>query len=153
MYLVFPVIVIVILAMFTFYLCTKVQDKLCRDCYDYDRKNKIQCPSFNSHKNSMEAFIFSSKILFFCHFEYSPRSFEKSYVRVYDGGDCSSFIGKVGREGQYLSLSPGCYSAGTIGWFHLHLINKRHGSWTRRAWFLVLNISNSSSIIFWTMYT
>ena len=48
MYLVFPVIVMVILAMFTFYLCPKMQDKHCRDHYDYDRKNKIQCPSLSS---------------------------------------------------------------------------------------------------------
>ena len=47
LYLVFPVIVIVtvILAMFTFYFCPKLQDKHCRDHYDYHRENKIQYPS------------------------------------------------------------------------------------------------------------
>ena len=50
LYLVFPVIVIVILAMFTFQFCTKLQDKHCRDHYDCDRENEIQCPSFNLSK-------------------------------------------------------------------------------------------------------
>ena len=43
---IFSVVVIVILAMFTFQLCPKVKDKQYRDHYDYDRKNKIQCPSY-----------------------------------------------------------------------------------------------------------
>ena len=49
MYLVFPVIVIVtvISAMFTFYFCPKLQDKHCRDHYDYHRENKIQYPSLD----------------------------------------------------------------------------------------------------------
>ena len=36
MYLVYLVIVIVILAVFTFYLCPKLQDKHCREHFDYD---------------------------------------------------------------------------------------------------------------------
>ena len=41
LYLVFPVIVIVISEIF----CPKLQDKHCREHYDYESKNKIQCPS------------------------------------------------------------------------------------------------------------
>ena len=37
LYFVFPVIVIP--AMFTFYFCPKLQDKHCREHYDYDREN------------------------------------------------------------------------------------------------------------------
>ena len=42
--LVFTVIVIVIVisAMFIFYFCPKLQDKHCRDHYDYHRENNIQ---------------------------------------------------------------------------------------------------------------
>ena len=39
MYLVFPVMVIVILAMFTFQFCPRLQDKHCREHYDHDREN------------------------------------------------------------------------------------------------------------------
>ena len=39
MYLVFPVIVIVILAMF---ICPKLQDRHCKNHYDYDRENQVQ---------------------------------------------------------------------------------------------------------------
>ena len=39
LYLIFPVIVIVISAMFTFQFCPKLH-------YDHDKKNSIHCPSF-----------------------------------------------------------------------------------------------------------
>ena len=42
LYIVFPVIVIVILAMFTFYFCPKLQDNCCRKHYDYDYAGKIR---------------------------------------------------------------------------------------------------------------
>ena len=47
LYLVFPVIVLVISAMFTFQFCPKLKDKHCREHYDYDKENKIQFPFFD----------------------------------------------------------------------------------------------------------
>ena len=44
LYFIFPVIVI--LAMFTFWLFPKVQDKYFRDHYDYDRKTGDNVPPF-----------------------------------------------------------------------------------------------------------
>ena len=38
-------VIIVISVMFTFYFCPKLQDKHCREHYDYDRENSIQIPS------------------------------------------------------------------------------------------------------------
>ena len=46
LYFIFPVIVIVILAMFTFLLFPKVQGKHFRDHYDYDRKTGDNVPPF-----------------------------------------------------------------------------------------------------------
>jgi len=39
LYLIFPVIVMVISAMFIFYFCPKLQDKHCREHYDYKSDN------------------------------------------------------------------------------------------------------------------
>ena len=46
LYLVF--LVIVISAVFTFQFCPKLQDKHCREQYDYDRESQIQSPFLSS---------------------------------------------------------------------------------------------------------
>ena len=61
LYLVFLVIVIAILAMFTFQFCPKLQDKHCKEHYDYDRENQMQSPSLNKHRTGKLGTTFQLK--------------------------------------------------------------------------------------------
>ena len=61
LYLVFLVIVIAILAMFAFQFCPKLQDKHCKEHYDYDRENQMQSPSLNKHRTGKLGATFQLK--------------------------------------------------------------------------------------------
>ena len=45
------------------YFCPKLQDKHCREYYDYDRGNKIQCPSFTFFASCNQKFFVSLKAI------------------------------------------------------------------------------------------
>lgn len=51
-----------------------------------------------------------------------PRTFEKTYILIYSGFGCSSFIGKIAPGAQPLSIGTDCFVQATIAHEFIHAL-------------------------------